>query len=61
MDKLGSYSVRYEKYIQEIMDRMELSDFADNSRLEPSYLIGYHHFMSYMYSNIEENNSMMEE
>ena len=42
------------------MVKMPPQDFADNTRLEPLYLLGYHHFTDYMYNakimdNKEEN------
>ena len=45
------YKSIVEKNIEEIMDKFTRDGFEDNSRLEPMYLLGYHHFMSYMYSN----------
>ena len=51
LDKLSDNGqVYYEKKIQEITDKMSAADFADNSKLEPLYLLGYHHFTSYLYS-----------
>ena len=51
------YRGYYEGLISDIMDKMNLTEFADNSPLEPAYLIGYHHFMTYMYTkkNKEDN------
>jgi len=56
LDKLGNYRTSYEKRIQEIMDKMDLKEFEDNSKLKPSYLLGYHHYLSYMYAKTTENN-----
>ncbi|MGN0674304.1 MAG: type I-C CRISPR-associated protein Cas8c/Csd1 [Oscillospiraceae bacterium] len=56
LDKLGNYRTVYEKRVQEIMDKMDLKTFEDNSKLEPAYLLGYHHYTSYMYTKNAENN-----
>lgn len=45
------YKGLVEKNIEEITDKFTLDSFEDNSRLNPLYLLGYHHFMSYMYKN----------
>lgn len=49
-NKLGRYQVKYGKWINEIVSKMDTSTFSDNSRLEPMYLLGYHNFTEYMYS-----------
>lgn len=41
----------YEKNFNEVMDKFDFAEYKDNSQLEPSYLLGYHHFMSYMFGN----------
>ena len=58
MDKLGKTQVLYAKWINEITKKMTPADFCDNRRLEPMYLIGYHHFTDYMYT---KSNSKEEE
>ena len=60
LTRLEKSQIKYEKWINEIMGRMRPADFADNGRLAPLYLLGYHHFMDYMYNlnkieNKEEN------
>ncbi|MBE6862160.1 MAG: type I-C CRISPR-associated protein Cas8c/Csd1 [Ruminococcus sp.] len=50
MDKLGGYRVGYEKLINEVMGKFNAEEFADNSRLSPLYLLGYHHFTAKMYT-----------
>ena len=45
------YKAKVEKQIQEITDKFTLDAFADNSRLSPLYLLGYHHFMAYMWNS----------
>jgi len=51
----SDYRKYYEGLITEIKAKMNMKDFADNSPLEPSYLIGYHHFMDYMYTKNNKN------
>lgn len=49
--------VKFTKLINDIMSKMTPECFADNSKLSPMYLLGYHHFTEYMYnsdSNKEE-------
>lgn len=53
MDKLGKSQVKYSKWINEITSKMDTADFTDNRRLEPVYLLGYHHFTDYMYTKPE--------
>ena len=50
MDKLGNAQVKYSKWINEIVSKMDADTFSDNSRLEPLYLLGYHQFTDYMYN-----------
>ena len=50
MDKLGKAQVKYSKWINEITARMDEKTFMNNNRLEPLYLLGYHHFTEYMYN-----------
>lgn len=50
---------RYTKHLNEIMDKMSPDDFADNSKLSPMYLIGFHHYNALLWAgknNNEENN-----
>ena len=51
------YKTIVEKQIQEITEKFTPSVFADNTRLEPLYLLGYHHFTAYMYSKNKEENA----
>ena len=44
-----------EMQIQDITDKFTPETFADNSRLEPMYLLGYHHYMAYMYKKNKED------
>ncbi|MBR1657018.1 MAG: type I-C CRISPR-associated protein Cas8c/Csd1 [Synergistaceae bacterium] len=44
-----------EKQIQDIMDKFTPEAFSDNNRLEPMYLLGYHHYMSRMYTKTKES------
>ncbi len=50
MDKLGKAQVKYSKWINDITARMDEKNFMNNNRLEPLYLLGYHHFTEYMYN-----------
>ena len=43
------YKTAVEKKVQEITEKFTPKEFTDNSRLDPLYLLGYHHFMAYMY------------
>ncbi len=47
---------KYTKHLNEIMAKMPLEDFADNSKLSPMYLIGYHHYYTLLWSKKEEKN-----
>lgn len=49
-NKLGKSQVKYGKWINEIVSKMDTATFSDNRRLEPMYLLGYHNFTEYMYS-----------
>lgn len=50
MDKLDDGNrVYYERLIGEITSKMSPTDFADNSRLNPLYLLGYHHYNAKLY------------
>lgn len=42
--------VNYTKHINEIMSRMSPEVFADNSKLSPMYLIGYHHYNALLWN-----------
>ena len=50
LNKLGKGQVKYSKWINEITSKMDERVFSDNSRLDPLYLLGYHHFTGYMYN-----------
>ncbi len=50
LNKLGRSQVKYGKWINEIVSKMDTATFSDNSRLQPIYLLGYHNFTEYMYS-----------
>ena len=56
LDKLGKSQVKYNKWIDDIMSRMTASDYVDNRRLDPIYLLGYHHFTDYMYNGNKPEN-----
>ncbi len=50
LNKLGGSQVKYSKWINEIVSKMDTATFSDNRRLEPMYLLGYHNFTEYMYN-----------
>lgn len=50
LNKEGANSTVYAKRVQEITDKMSREDFVDNSALAPDYLLGYHHYTSYLYN-----------
>lgn len=56
LNKAGSYRTYYEKHFNEIMDKMTMEMFLDSRALSPAYLLGYHHYTSYLYNGnkIEE-------
>ena len=56
MARLQKSQIKYEKWINEIMGKMTSAGFTNNSRLEPLYLLGYHHFTDFMYNtnNLEK-------
>ncbi|MBP3760774.1 MAG: type I-C CRISPR-associated protein Cas8c/Csd1 [Ruminococcus sp.] len=54
MNKLGKRQIKYSKWINEITSKMNEEMFANNKRLEPLYLLGYHHFTEFMYNRKEE-------
>lgn len=55
MDKLNPGTrIYYEKKINEITDKMTVAEFTKNTKLEPLYLLGYHHYTAYLYSKKNE-------
>lgn len=57
--KLGKGQVKYQKRINEILDKMDEKAFTDDSRLENVYLLGYSHYMTKMFN--EDTKSHKEE
>ncbi len=51
LNKMGKGSVRYEKMFDEIMSKLTMDSFADNSALSPAYLLGYHHYKAEIYTS----------
>ena len=53
LDKSNEYGrrtgLRYEKMLNEIMDKFSIKEFEDDSALNPNYLLGYHHFSAEIY------------
>lgn len=46
----------YTKQINEIMGKLTPEEFADNSKLSPMYLIGYHHYNALLWAGKEDKN-----
>ncbi|WP_028520265.1 type I-C CRISPR-associated protein Cas8c/Csd1 [Ruminococcus flavefaciens] len=46
---------KYTKHINAIMEKFSPADFADNSRLSPMYLIGFHHYNALLWNKNDEN------
>lgn len=51
MTKLGGKSIYFEKMLNSVMERFELSEFSDNSPLTSAYLLGYHHYNAEIYKD----------
>ena len=49
------YRASVEKQIQAITDKFTPAAFADNRRLDPMYLLGYHHYTAHMYKKNKED------
>lgn len=47
---------KYTKLINEIMSKLSPEDYADNSKLSPLYLIGYHHYNALLWTGKEDKN-----
>ncbi|SDB08241.1 CRISPR-associated protein Csd1 [Ruminococcaceae bacterium FB2012] len=47
---------KYTKHFNEIMSKMSPEDFADNSKLSPLYLIGFHHYNALLWNGSEDKN-----
>ncbi len=41
--------IYYDKKLGEIMDKMSISEYENDSALSPNYLLGYHHFSAEIY------------
>ena len=57
LNKPGSYRAYYQKHLNKIMDKMTLESFSDNRALSPAYLLGYHHYTSYLFGHKTEEES----
>lgn len=56
LEKESWIMVKYTRHLNEIMSKMSTEDFADNSKLSPLYLIGYHHYNALLWNGNEDNN-----
>ncbi|MCR5599645.1 MAG: type I-C CRISPR-associated protein Cas8c/Csd1 [Ruminococcus sp.] len=52
---------KYTKHINEIMSKMSPEDFADNSKLSPMYLIGFHHYNALLWNSSSSDRNNEEE
>lgn len=55
LEKKPWIMTKYTKHINEIMAKMSLEDYADNSKLSPMYLIGYHHYNALLWNEKDES------
>ena len=46
--------MKYQKWMNEIIDKMSMKDYMDNTQLKNEYLLGYHHFTAYMYTKSQK-------
>ncbi len=61
LEKDKRIMVRYTKHLNEIMGKMSLKDFEDNTKLSPMYLIGFHHYNALLWAGKSDNNEENEE
>lgn len=54
LEKEAWIMAKYTKHLNDIMTKMSLQDYADNSKLSPLYLIGYHHYNALLWNGNEE-------
>ncbi len=54
MIKLGGKSIYFEKMLNEVMGKLPLEEFSDNSPLTSAYLLGYHHYNAVIYPNTKK-------
>lgn len=52
--KLGKKGIFYDKLLNDVMEKFNMKDFADNTPLSPAYLLGYHQFNAVIYKKKEE-------
>ena len=58
LDKLdGAARISYEKQLNAVMEKFRVADFENDSPLNPSYLLGYHHYMAHSYKNLKNKNT----
>lgn len=61
LEKNKGVMIRYTKHLNEIMNKMSPEDFADNSKLSPMYLIGFHHYNALLWAGKNNNEDENEE
>lgn len=50
------YRSYYRRQLDEIMSKFDAAAYSDNSALSPMYLLGYHQYVTYLYTKKNENN-----
>ena len=55
LEKESWIMTKYTKHFNEIMAKISIEDFADNSKLSPMYLIGFHHYNALLWNGNEDN------
>ena len=53
--------IYYDKMLNEIMGKLTISKYANDSALDPNYLLGYHHFTAEIYKSNNNDNKNEEE
>ena len=61
LEKNRCIMVKYTKHINEIMSKMSPEEFADNTKLSPMYLIGFHHYNALLWNENKTDNNAEEE
>ena len=59
-DKTNEYGrntgIRFEKKLNEIMNKFSVGEFENDGALSPNYLLGYHHYSAEIYKSRKDNN-----
>ncbi len=49
------YRGYYRRQLDEVMSKFNAAEYSDNSALSPMYLLGYHQYVTYLYTKKNEN------